>query len=254
MELMRALGREKDSKENFQDQLGFDWPFWILFKHSYHWATTWTHGRGAEASLLIASQARGLSKLKLSFFSRFVMELHCVRAVLVVTYQFQEREHPGWHTPLHYAFSRHTLYPVPSEQCYRQKTTNQLGIIFCIEILTKLCHIWLTKPGSYCMTINAEYTEYKSKNSQRGKVEATMRPAIWSTTLRYVYLLEVLKHQQGVFSNLIDILDNQHLLRVSCISPSRITLPVRQRECMCVCERESGLVKFFMASWQKCGS
>ena len=35
-----------------------------------------------------------------------------------------------------------------------------------------------------------------------------------------------IQHQQGVFSNLSDILDNQHLLRVSCISSTWVTLLV----------------------------
>ena len=84
-----------------------------------------------------------------------------------------------------------------------------------------------------------------SKNFQRGKIEATMRPAIRNSVLRYVCLLEVLKYQQGVLSNLIDILDNQHLLRVRCISPTRITLP--ERQCVCVCVKESGWVRVFVA-------
>ena len=70
----------------------------------------------------------------------------------------------------------------------------------------------------------------RSHSQSYGGNETSYLSIIPNTALPYA-----IQHQQGVFSYLADILDNQHLLRVSCISSIWVTLPVVKIFVICKC-------------------
>ena len=73
----------------------------------------------------------------------------------------------------------------------------------------------------YCTQMWYRLATVRSHSQSYGGNETSYLSNTLSTALPYA-----IQHQQGVFSNLPDILDNQHLLRVSCISSIWVALPV----------------------------